>query len=213
MTTILTGSGTPSNGTGSNGDYYRNTDNQDLWYKQTGIWGLIGNLNLSTPDGVGSTILTGSGIPSNLVGSNGFYYRNTANQDLWYKESGLWKLLGSLQVTGNSLDAINRWVFHRTVSTANGTALVTDLTPTGRNIIDYTGAGGTFALPALASLSGASIGDSLQLCNAGGSALEVVAADGSGVTLEGDGVFNSQWEVKTLIIKSATVWRIVGAQP
>jgi len=212
MSNILHGSGAPLNANGNNGDYYRNTDNQDFWFKVTGIWDLIGNLNLSTPDGVGTVIFSGAGKPLNANGSNGNYYRNTDNNDLWYREGGIWKLLGSLQVTGDSLEEFSRWEFPRQISTANGTIQASDLTPSGRIIVDYTGAGGTVGLNTLASLAGAAVGSSVQLCNTTANPLEVVAVDGSGVTLEGNGVFSAQWEMKTLIIKSATVWRIVGAQ-
>jgi len=111
MSNILHGSGAPLNANGNNGDYYRNTDNQDFWFKVTGIWDLIGNLNLSTPDGVGTVIFSGAGKPLNANGSNGNYYRNTDNNDLWYREGGIWKLLGSLQTTGDSLEEFSRWEF------------------------------------------------------------------------------------------------------
>lgn len=212
MSNILHGSGAPLNANGNNGDYYRNTSNQDFWFKATGIWSLIGNLNLSTPDGVGTVIFAAAGVPLNANGANGNYYRDTNNNNLWYRENGIWHLLGSLQVTGDSLEEFSRWEFPRVISTANGSIQASDLTPSGRIIIDYTGAGGTISVGTLASLTGAAIGSSVQVCNAGGNALEIVAADGSGVTIQGNGAFSAQWEMKTIIFTGATTIRIVGAQ-
>jgi len=96
---FYSGSGAPSNLDGANGDHYRNTTTQDLWAKTSGIWSIVGNLNLSTPDGVGTYILSGSGTPLNPLGVNGDYYRNTTNEDLWYKQAGIWHLLGTLNAS------------------------------------------------------------------------------------------------------------------
>jgi len=95
---FYSGAGIPSNGDGSDGDHYRNTSNQDLWFKSSGLWGLIGNLYNGPPDGIGTVIQNGSGNPSNLNGENGYYYRDTVNQNLWYKNSGLWALIANLGV-------------------------------------------------------------------------------------------------------------------
>ena len=95
---FYSGAGVPSNGDGSDGDHYRNTSNQDLWFKSSGLWSLIGNLYNGIPDGVGTVILQGSGTPNNLNGENGHYYRDTGNQNLWYKNSGLWSLIANLGV-------------------------------------------------------------------------------------------------------------------
>lgn len=96
---FYSGAGAPSNLDGANGDHYRNTVTQDLWFKQSGIWNIVGNIDLSTPDGVGTYILHGAGTPFNPNGSNGDYYRNTSNEDLWFKQSGIWHLLGTLNAS------------------------------------------------------------------------------------------------------------------
>ncbi|HPX06658.1 MAG TPA: pyocin knob domain-containing protein, partial [Tenuifilaceae bacterium] len=36
------------------------------------------------------------GIPSNILGEDGQYYRNTANQNIHYKQAGTWALVGNL---------------------------------------------------------------------------------------------------------------------
>jgi len=41
---FVSGVGAPSNSLGTDGQYYRDTDNQDIYYKQGGTWALVGNL-------------------------------------------------------------------------------------------------------------------------------------------------------------------------
>ena len=97
---FLSDSGNPSNGNGSDGDHYRDTANQNLWFKAAGSWVLVGNLNDNTPDGIGTIWLNGSGVPLNGNGANGDYYRNTDNQDVWFKQAGIWHLIfGTTQLT------------------------------------------------------------------------------------------------------------------
>ncbi len=90
---FLSDSGNPLDANGDNGDHYRNTINQDLWFKVGGSWTLVGNLNDNTPDGIGTIWLHGSGVPLNANGENGNYYRNTTNQDIWFKQAGIWHLI------------------------------------------------------------------------------------------------------------------------
>lgn len=90
---FLSGAGVPSNGDGSDGDHYRNTSNQDLWFKSGGTWEVVGNLRDDAPDGIGTTIQHGAGNPLNVNGEDGFYYRDTLNQNLWFKVEGIWHLL------------------------------------------------------------------------------------------------------------------------
>lgn len=93
---ILSDAGAPISGNGSNGDHYRNTDNQDFWFKTGGGWTLVGNLNDDAAEGIGTIWLSGAGAPITGNGANSNYYRNTANQDLWYKVGGFWTLIGNL---------------------------------------------------------------------------------------------------------------------
>lgn len=90
---FLSDSGNPLDANGDNGDHYRNTINQDLWFKVGGSWTLVGNVNDATPDGIGTIWLHGSGVPLNANGENGNYYRNTTNQDIWFKVGGFWTLI------------------------------------------------------------------------------------------------------------------------
>lgn len=95
---FYSGAGVPNNADGVDGDHYRNTSNQDIWFKVSGIWGVIGNLGGNIPDGVGSTIQHGSGNPLDVNGEDGFYYRDTTNQNLWFKQTGTWSLIANLGV-------------------------------------------------------------------------------------------------------------------
>lgn len=90
---FLSDSGNPLGTNGDNGDHYRDTANQNLWFKTGGTWTLVGNVNDDTPDGVGTFWLHGSGVPLNANGVDNNYYRNTANQDIWFKQTGIWHLL------------------------------------------------------------------------------------------------------------------------
>lgn len=101
---ILADSGVPDIGIGADGDHYRNTDNQDFYAKDGGVWALIGNLDAGAADGVGTTWLSGSGVPDNGDGADGNYYRNTSNQDVYLKASGLWNLIGN--IAGNGADGV-----------------------------------------------------------------------------------------------------------
>lgn len=93
---FLSNAGVPVSGNGSNGDHYRDTTNQNLWFKQLGGWTLVGNLNDDAQDGIGTIWLSGTGTPMTGNGANGNYYRDTSNQDLWFKTGGFWTLIGTL---------------------------------------------------------------------------------------------------------------------
>lgn len=115
---ILADSGVPDIGIGADGDHYRNTDNQDFYAKDGGVWALIGNLDAGAADGVGTTWLSGSGVPDNGDGADGNYYRNTANQDVYLKASGLWGLIGNL--AGNGADGVGSTLLADTGAPDNG---------------------------------------------------------------------------------------------
>mgnify|MGYP006054227333 FL=1 len=137
---FLSDSGNPSNGNGDNGDHYRDTANQNLWFKAAGSWTLVGNLNDNTPDGIGTIWLNGSGTPNVLNGANGYYYRNTDNQDVWFKVGGFWTLIfGTTQLTSatSGVRSING------IQPDGGgdvTLLIEDLGGTGSSIDDHVAA-------------------------------------------------------------------------
>ena len=105
--TILSGTGAPSSGLGSNGDYYLDTAANRLYGpKTTGVWGP--GVSLTGPAGAdGRTILSGTGAPSSGLGSNGDYYLDTAASRLYGpKSAGAWGsgvvLIGPIGTTGPS---------------------------------------------------------------------------------------------------------------
>lgn len=76
------GSGTPSNGTGADGDYYLNVTNGDVYRRSSGTYSNIGNIKgpagsngtNGSNGAVGSVWRNGSGTPSNSLGVDGDYY-------------------------------------------------------------------------------------------------------------------------------------------
>lgn len=103
--TILSGAGAPSNGTGSNGDFYINTSTTAIYGPKTsGSWpsgtSLVGASGTN-----GNTVLTTSGAPSNGTGVNGdFAYDPTAKIMYGPKSGGVWPAGVSLAGT-NGTDA------------------------------------------------------------------------------------------------------------
>lgn len=114
------GSGAPSSGTGSNGDYYLNTTNGDVYTKSSGTWTQTGNIKGATgstgPAGSnGAKWFEGSGAPTSSSPSGaveGDYYLNTSNGDVYVKGSSGWgssvgNIKGATGATGaDGADAI-----------------------------------------------------------------------------------------------------------
>ena len=104
------GAGAPAGGTGSNGDFYLNVTNGDVYEKAGGSWSSVGNIKgpTGTTGATGSTGATGptgptgaagengnfwyssSGSPSGGTGANGDYHLNTAQGIISKKASGTW---------------------------------------------------------------------------------------------------------------------------
>lgn len=111
--TILNGTGIPSNGLGTNGDFYFRSTTYDFYGPKiagewsgyfnmigpTGATGAQGPIGLTGPTGAtgtqgpqgisglsginGNTILNGTGIPSNSLGANGDFYIRTTTYDFY----------------------------------------------------------------------------------------------------------------------------------
>lgn len=114
------GTGAPSSGTGSPGDYYFRNDTTQVYGPKVGsVWGspisLIGPQGTTGsqgpqgdlgPQGVaGNTVRSGSGAPSGGTGVDGdFYYRTSTSQLYGPKTSGVWgspvSLIGPQGATG-----------------------------------------------------------------------------------------------------------------
>lgn len=88
---VILGSGTPSNGTGVDGDYYIDYATNILFgLKNGGMWPPIGDLLpydiLNT-----STVYYSPNDPDNAFGTNGDYYINTATESIFVKSGGVWQ--------------------------------------------------------------------------------------------------------------------------
>lgn len=90
---FLSGSGAPASGLGADGDLYLDADDAVLYGPKTaGAWGAGVDVGPDGgPDGVGSTLLTGSGVPGAGVGVDGDTYFDTSNA-MFYgpKTAGAW---------------------------------------------------------------------------------------------------------------------------
>ncbi len=155
---VLNGAGAPSNGSGSNGDFYLDTTNTRLYGpKASGSWpggyvSLIGAAGTS-----GAAVLNGAGAPSNGTGANGDFYLDTTNTRLYGpKASGAWpggyvSLIGAagsdatvtaanVQAAGAQMTSIG--FLNRFGRLANTTAVANGSTPeVGENVFIHWGAG------------------------------------------------------------------------
>ena len=102
------GSGVPGAGVGSNGDFYLNTANGDIYGPKTaGAWGAVifniaegqqGPAGAAGAAGVnGRTVLSGSGAPGGGVGANGDFFIDTTGWVIYGpKAAGAWPAGASL---------------------------------------------------------------------------------------------------------------------
>lgn len=105
---FLSGSGTPSGGTGVNGDTYINLATGNTYLKTGGVWNATGN-NLMGPQGIqgiqgvagtngtngsngtnGLSFLQGTGVPAAGLGIDGDTYLDIATGNTYKKTSGSW---------------------------------------------------------------------------------------------------------------------------
>lgn len=85
--------GAPSNTYGVDGDIYMRLDGLKTTYRKEGaVWVAVGSSLGAIPE-----FISGSGVPSSLLGADDQYYRNVENQDIYYKGGGLWSAIGNLQ--------------------------------------------------------------------------------------------------------------------
>lgn len=93
------GSGAPASALGSNNDLYLNTENGDVYQKQSGAWAKVGNIE--GPSGIngtnGATWYEGSSVPPDALGANNDLYLNTADGDVFQNQSGTWVKVGNIQ--------------------------------------------------------------------------------------------------------------------
>lgn len=85
--------GAPNNTYGVDGDIYMQLDGLKTTYRKEGaVWVAVGSSLGAIPE-----FISGSGVPSSLLGADNQYYRNVENQDIYYKGGGLWSAIGNLQ--------------------------------------------------------------------------------------------------------------------
>lgn len=89
---VYSNTGAPNNADGVNGDIYMQLDGFKTTYrKESGSWVAVGSTLGAIPE-----FVSGVGAPSNSLGTDGQYYRNTANQDIYYKQGATWNIIGNL---------------------------------------------------------------------------------------------------------------------
>lgn len=93
---VYSNTGAPNNADGIDGDIYMQLDGFKTTYrKESGAWVAVGSTLGAIPE-----FVSGVGVPSNVLGEDGQYYRNSANQDMYYKQGGLWANVGNLTGAG-----------------------------------------------------------------------------------------------------------------
>ena len=96
---VYSNTGAPNNADGVNGDIYMQLDGFKTTYrKEGGAWVAVGSTLGAIPE-----FVSGVGAPSNSLGTDGQYYRNTANQGIYYKQGATWNIIGNLD--NNSISA------------------------------------------------------------------------------------------------------------
>jgi hypothetical protein len=90
----LSGSGAPDSSLGSDGDYYLDFANNDIYKKASGAW--LKETNIAAGAN-GATWLSGSGAPTSDLGSDGDYYLDTNNSEVYNKVSGAWTVIASIK--------------------------------------------------------------------------------------------------------------------
>jgi hypothetical protein len=102
------GSGAPSSSTGSNGDYYLNTSNGDVYTKSNGSWSSSGNIEgTAGTNGLKTTIGTAlsgtSGNISGAAGTAGDQYINSSTFNLYKcvttgtESTAVWNYVGNIK--------------------------------------------------------------------------------------------------------------------
>ena len=89
---VYSNTGAPSNADGVDGDIYMRLDGMKTTYrKESGAWVAVGSTLGAIPE-----FISGVGAPSNSLGADEQYYREVGNQNIYYKQGGVWNLVGNL---------------------------------------------------------------------------------------------------------------------
>jgi hypothetical protein len=101
--TVWPTTGVPSNTLGENGDFANDvTDSVMYGPKANGVWpagvSYKGNNGTNGSNGTnGATWRTGSGAPSNTLGSDGDLYLDTATSNVWQRASGAYSIIENIK--------------------------------------------------------------------------------------------------------------------
>ncbi len=96
----LTGSGVPSTGVGQVTDYYRDTVNNLVYYRENAFTWVVVPAFTPSPDGIGTTWLHGNVPPLTGQGSDGDYYYDEVQLIVYRKDGATWVPKGSLDFIG-----------------------------------------------------------------------------------------------------------------
>ncbi len=96
----LTGSGVPSTGIGQVTDYYRDTVNNLVYYRENAFTWVVVPAFTPSPDGIGTTWLHGATAPLTAQGSDGDYFYEDTHKIVYRKEGATWVAKGSLDFIG-----------------------------------------------------------------------------------------------------------------
>lgn len=96
----LTGTGVPSTGVGQVTDYYRDTANNLVYYRENSTTWVIVPAFTPNPDGIGTTWLHGDVPPLTGQGSDGDYYYDEVQLIVYRKDVATWVPKGSLDFIG-----------------------------------------------------------------------------------------------------------------
>lgn len=158
--TILAVSGAPANGLGQDGDFAFDIAAQLIYGpKSVGVWGAGTNLRgIQGPAGSGTSVYSGSGVPSNALGISGDYYFDTTNGKIFGpKGASTWPagvpLVGTLPIAQGGTGAVDA----AAARTALGAAALDGSNATGTWPVNINGAGnsavgGTLAVTGLATV-------------------------------------------------------------
>lgn len=94
--TWYSGSGSPLDSLGVDGDLYLNTTSGSVFVKASGTWGSPTVVLKGTNGTNGSTWLLGTGLPDNAVGLDGDFYLDRTANEIYRKSSGAWSAVGNL---------------------------------------------------------------------------------------------------------------------
>lgn len=84
------GSGAPDDADHNNGDYYRDTDTDDLYVKEAGSWVAADFFGGAGGGADGASFLSGVGVPASGLGADGDSYVDTSTGTTYAKSGGSW---------------------------------------------------------------------------------------------------------------------------